>query len=84
MTDNFNYNGIELVRIQRLRGESNDRIESKNNRLMKKAHVYGIKSPRWDERDMMTSEHGAVYAVPGCGFVTQAQIDATYSSVGSR
>lgn len=84
MSDNFNYNGIELVRIKKLFDDSDTRIDARNNKVMKNAIKAGIKLARWDEHDMMTSEHGAVYAMPGCGFTTQAQIDANYSSLGNR
>lgn len=74
--------GYKLQPIERLRGESNDRIETKNMRLMKKVQDAGIKDLRWNENDMLTSERGAVYSLPGCSFTTQMTIDAKYPNVG--
>lgn len=88
MTKNIWIEGIELVRIAQLWQEKlrkpSPQDQRQYNRAVKELKSRGIGGVMYDSEGYLTSDQGAVYALHGCGYVTQERIDSCYPMAASR
>ena len=87
MTDNIFIEGIELVRVKRLKSEKDYETSQERNhfrRAERDLKAEGVHRVYYDKNDLMMCEQGAVYSTPGMRYVTQAQIDAVYPEAVKR
>lgn len=77
MTENILVEGIELVRVNKLVDEygQQDKCELRHmTRIIRYLKGTGIKDLRYDESDMLTSNDGPIYALPGGGFTSHKKV----------
>lgn len=87
MSDSIFVEGIELVRVKRLKSENDYETSQERNhfrRAERDLKAQGVNRLYYDENDLMTCEQGAVYSLHNRRYITQAQIDAVYPEAGKR